>query len=81
MNLPSTYSVAMLTNIEIGMAFRAAREATGMSTRQVAAKSGNSFGHTALSRWETGKRAISICQADELAHIYGLQVRVKLVSC
>ncbi len=60
----------------LGKRLRAAREAAGLSQRQVAARLG--YHHPTIVWIEQGTRTVSFLEAVQLAHIYGIEVMALL---
>lgn len=57
---------------EIGIGLRRAREARGLTLREVAAVSGGRFKATSVASYERGERAISVVRLCELSRFYGV---------
>lgn len=57
--------------IEIGMALRRARQARGLTLRQVASLSEDRFRATSIASYERGERSISLVRFVELCRFYG----------
>lgn len=57
--------------VEIGRALRRARQARGLTLRQVAGLSQNRFKATSVAGYERGERTISVERLLELCDVYG----------
>lgn len=57
---------------QVGCALRRARQAQGLTLRDVGIRSGGAFSPTAVAGYERGERAISLQRFCELATFYGV---------